>query len=459
MRKLQNLSIFILLIYIISCKETIVQEVDPRFYNDSFHGSIIGKIVQNESGAVVTVSQIDSIASTSVSPEDGSFRLENLPIGNYDLKIVADNYRIYSLYNVKVEGAGTTYLGEIDLSEIPDLVSSHYPQDEEEIVYNNRDRRLTLSILFTRPMDRESVEEAFSTNPPSEGIFHWGQYSRQPSEVYFTDMYGDWGYIPEATISTYSKITAFSYQMAQKDSHVDTTYHVMLSTAAKDTAGNHLRFPLEYSFSTIQSSTTIYGIQTSPYHGDIEVNLISSGGIQITFPRNMNQSLTENAISVTPDVDHLFIWPAYNQLTIYTGGVFLADTIYNITIDSTAEDLDGVKLGKIFDFSFETASVQLTNTYPRNGELFVNYDDPYIRLYFNTFMKKSSVENAFKIVPFINGSFEWSSSTSKTSIRFNPSGNFLPNTKYTVSIASTAEDLFGSKMKSPYSFSFITRPE
>ena len=450
------------MIIFLGCEETHITEVDPRLYNDAFHGSITGKVLQKESAARVSVCQVDTVATTDINKEDGSFLIENLPIGNYDLSIEAENYRIYRLYNVKVEGAGTTYIGQIDLSTVPDLVSGHYPPDKGEIVYNNRFQRLTISILFTQPMDRESVEQAFSTDPPSEGIFYWGTYSQEPNYIYFANEDRTAGFVPEATITTYSKITSFSYKMAQKDSYTDTTYKVILSQAAHDTAGNHLRFPLEFSFSTVQSASTIYGIQTTPSHGDIDVELLSYDGIQVTFPRNMDSASTEAAISITPDMEEIFIWPDWNDLTIYTGGVYLAETEYSIYIDSTAEDLDGNRLGEPFEFSFTTAAVSLTNTTPRNGELFVDYSDLYITMYFNTYMIKSTVESAFSINPHVNGTFVWGTkynSSSKTIISFRPSQNLAPNSKYTVTLDNTAQDLFGSKLKVPYTFAFITRPE
>jgi hypothetical protein len=253
--------------------------------------------------------------------------------------------------------------------------------------------------------------------------------------------------------------------MAQKDSHVDTTYQVTLSTAAKDTAGNQLRFPLEFSFSTIQSSSTLNGIQTSPYHGDVDVKLINHNGIQLTFPRNMDQSSTEAAISIEPAGDVIFIWPAYNSLTIYTGGIFLAETTYNIVVDETAKDLDGNLMEHPFSFSFTTAPVRVRSTYPRNGQLFVDPDDA-ITMYFNTYILKSSVESvesAFQITPEIPGTFKWGTrsynSDDKTAITFIPSTNFKINTKYTVTIGTEAKDMFGSHIKQPYTFAFITRPE
>lgn len=453
MKKLWWLSLIILF----SMCEKNIYEADPRLFNDAMHGNIVGKVVQVSSEALVVVSQVNAIDSVKIS-NDGSFVIPQLPIGNYDLKIKADNYRIYKMCNVMVQGAGNTYVGQIDLSTVPDLVSSHYPEDKEEIVYNNNFYRLTISITFTQPMDRESVEKAFSTYPPTEGIFHWGQYSEAPSQRYYTgNTTESWGYDKSATITTYSKITGFSYQVAQKDCFTDTTYTVTLATSAKDTAGNFLRFPLTYSFSTVQSSSTQNAILTSPSHGDINVALISYNGINITFPRNMDKTSTENAISVTPATDKTFIWSKDNSVTIYTGGAFYADATYKINIDSTAEDLDGVKLGEPFSFSFTTAPVSISNTSPRNGELFISPTSG-IDLYFNTYVIKSSVTEAFSISPAINGTIDWYYD-SKTNLRFTPSSSFSYNTKYTVTIGTGVKDIFDSNMKEPYVFSFIIRPE
>jgi len=440
-----------------ACEQNYYYEADPRFFNDAMHGNIVGKVIQTNSKAMVIASQVNPVDSLVIKPSDGSFEINDLPIGNYDLIIKAKNYRIYKRCNVLIQGGGTTYIGEVDLSTVPDLIASHYPEDRGEVVYNNRYSRLTISMTFTQPMDRESVEEAFSTEPPTEGIFYWGQYSTAPYWIYFKDAMGYEGFDAGATITTYSKITSFSYQVAQKDSYIDTTYNVKLSTMAKDTSGNHLRFPLEFSFRTIQSSSSINGIQTIPYHGDVDVSLISNSGIQIVFPRNMNQKSTEEAINVIPESDIIFIWPQKNTLKIYTGGVFRADTKYTIIIDSVAKDLDDNKLGNPFSFYFNTAPVGVSYTSPINGELFVSPStDIYIA--FNTYMVKTSVQNAITISPYVAGTLDWSND-SKTVMEFDPSESLKYNTKYTITIEKNATDIFGSNLKEAYTFSFITRPE
>ena len=166
---------------------------------------------------------------------------------------------------------------------------------------------------------------------------------------------------------------------------------------------------------------------------------------------------TENAINFSPPSEVIYIWPRYNQLTIYTGGVLHADNDYTVTIDSTAMDMDGISLGSQFTFSFHTASVNITSSSPRNGEVYVSANSP-IYLYFNTYMLKSSVQSAFSISPNISGSLDWYNN-SKTTMRFSPSQNLQYNTKYTVTIGTQAKDIFGSALKEPYTFSFIVRPE
>ena len=462
MKSKYYLFVFLATIFI-GCEEKIIFNDDPRLYNDAYHGDIVGKILQTGLAATVIINQEVPIDSTEVNLEDGTFRLENLPIGNYDLTIRTENYRTYTRCNVIVEGAGTTYIGEVDLSTVPDLVSYHYPDDLDEIVFNNQSSRVSVSIAFTQPMDRESVEDAFSTDPSSEGIFNWGNYIYIPRDeddkMYDADAWGGSG----ATITTFSKISSFTYVLAQKDSYPDTTYHVTLSTAAQDTAGNHLRFPLKFSFSTVQSASTLQGVQTMPSHGDIDVGLISYNGIQITFPRNMNQPSTESAITMIPDIGRIYIWSDKNHLTIYTGGPYIAETAYEIEIGGEAEDLDGISLGEPFTFSFTTDVVKVDRTYPRNGELFVSFNDPYITLWFNTYMVKSTVEKAFSITPEVSGTFKWgikdSSNESDTSITFIPSGSLKQNSKYTVTVNTNAEDLYGTKLHEPYTFSFVTKPE
>ncbi len=472
--------IFLMLLVLGALVAGCTKEVERIFYADPQNpdgnlngnangaGSIVGIVRPKTSAAKVLVRQATPIDSTLIDPGSGAFRLNNLGVGNYDVIISAINYGTRHLRNVSVLSGGVTYVGEIQLSTMPDLIDAHFPEDNGELVFNRRFDRLAISIAFTKPMDRASVEAAFSTNPPSEGVFYWGEYIyRLPPNYYFNPTsetaFADYrDNNVGARITTYKKIGAFTYMMAKKDSYTDTTYTVTLSTAAHDTGGTHLKFPLQFRFSTVQSAVTQNAILTDPQHGDIDVELIRHNGIRLTFPRRMDPISTEAALSMTPNTERILIWPEGNQLLIYTGGPLLAETQYVIRIDGSARDLDGVPLGERFEFSFQTRPVEVTGTSPSKGELFVQLN-PNISMTFDTYMVKSTVEAAFAMTPAVAGQFVYGypngNGEPRNMISFIPSASLRPNTKYTVNLSTVAQDLYGTRLKTPYSFAFVTRPE
>ncbi len=357
MKTYQLIIIFVFFIFS-GCKETIIEstsEIPKEFTNDLLHADLIGKVIQKGSKAKVIISQVEAIDSTEISPVDGSFSFSNLRAGNYNITIHAENYRIYTKENYMLQGGSIIYLGDIELSTVPDLIDSFYPDDRGEVVYDWRYGRITVSILFTKPMDRESVEKAFSVEPAVEGVFNWGNYTQAPVESWFADSKG---YNAGATITTYSKVTSMTYAFAKKDSYTDKEYTVTINKTAKDTAGNFLRFPFQFSFKTVQSYTTQNGILTDPVHGDINVSPLNYNysGITVTFPRRMDKSSVELSTQVTPPMNTIFLWPDENILRIYTGGPLLSDTTITVSIAKTAKDKDGTALGQNFLFSFRTAA-------------------------------------------------------------------------------------------------------
>ncbi|PIP77809.1 MAG: hypothetical protein COW85_07060 [Ignavibacteria bacterium CG22_combo_CG10-13_8_21_14_all_37_15] len=450
-----------LALFFFGCKETIVQEQLPKEYtNDLLHADLVGKVIQKNSKATVIVSQVMPIDSVEINPIDGSFTFRDLRKGNYDVTIRADNYRIYSKANVMLDGGSIVYFGEIDLSSVPDLVESFYPENNGEIVYDWRYGRISVSILFTHPMDRESVEKAFSVEPAVEGIFYWGSYTQAPMYGFFAD--AKTGFDNGATITTFSKVTSMTYSFARKDSYPDTAYTVTIGTTAKDTAGNFLRFPLNFKFKTVQSYSTQNGILTNPVHGDVDVSPLNYNysGITVTFPRRMNKSSVEGSTQVSPQMNTIFLWPEENVLRIYTGGPFLSDTTITVTIDKSAKDKDGIEIGLTFTFSFRTAALNIENTSPNNGQLFVTPTEPF-RINFNNYVTLSSAKTAISISPQASGTISYGGYypyEQMNQIIFTPGSALQANTKYTVTIASTVTDMYGNKMKLPYSFSFVTRP-
>jgi hypothetical protein len=462
MKRLSIYLVFVVLFF--GCQDKIVEynyDSEKIYHNDLLHGDLLGRVLQKESGAMVIVSQLGPVDSIAINSVDGSFAFRDLRAGNYDLTILSSNYRIYDRKNVLITGGAILYLGDIDLSKIPELISNTYPNDKEEIVYDWRYGRISVSITFTQPMDRESVERAFSTSPASEGVFIWGQYTWLPySTVYYSDAAIGARAESGATITTYSKVSSFTYVLAKKDCYSDTNYTITLTTEAKDTAGNHLRFPLSFTFRTVQSYTTIYGIQSTPMFGDEEVSPINYSGIRITFPRRMEPSSTESATTISPDMNKIFLWPEENVLLIYPGGPFLADTTISVHIAATALDKDGIALGKDYDLWFRTAAFAVSNVYPQNAQLFVA-PSQQINITFNSYVKLATAQSGIQISPNVAGSFSYSGTypyENPQTVIFTPSSGMATNTKYTVTISTNVLDMYDTRLKQPYVFSFVTRP-
>ncbi len=465
MRKQFRILTIFSLLAMITCTKEVEKIIYPEGDPTATTGSIVGLVIQKDSNAKIKVRQATVIDSTFINPLDGQFRIDNLPVGNYDVSIKASNYGTRWIRNVMVPAGGVTYVGEISLSRVPDLVEAFYPEDKAEIVFNRRWSQLSISISFTTSMDRESVEQAFSTDPPSEGVFYWGAFASVPTPRYFWDE-NTWAKTandPGAVITTYSKVKAFTYRMAQKDCYTDTTYTITLAMTAKDTADNPLEFPLQFQFSTVQSAQTQNAILTQPEHGAIYVDPLDNSSIFMTFPRRMDQVSVENSITITPESNVIFLWPAGNVMKIYTGGPLVCESLYQIHLPETALDLDGIALGDPFDFSFETAPVAVENVSPQSGEIFVSRNSK-IRFTFNTYMILSSVKDAFSIIPGMSGTFirgydEYNNGQPKDVITFIPSNLYTSNTKYTVTLSTSAYDLHGTHLKEAYSFAFVTEPE
>jgi len=442
-----------LLLLLLSCTKEIERII---YQDDPDYGKIVGIVVEKDSQAKVYVRQALFIDSTSIDPQNGAFEIDSLQAGNYDVLIIAPGYGTFKSSNVFVFANSVAYVGKISLPRLPDLIHSHFPDNQAEIPISSY-TTLSIIINFTRPMDRQSVQNAFATVPASEGTFHWSQSIYNPNQWWYWDRWaGNEPAIPvelPAEISTFTHIRCMQYVMRKADTVPDVNYTVILSTIACDSAGNPLSFPLEFSFRTIESTYTQTSILTDPENGAENVGLSNNHSIYIMFPKRMNERSVEQAISMIPNTDVIFLWPAPTKLKIYTGGPLKADTTYIITIDTTAHDLDGVHLTEPFRSLFSTEPVRITGSNPQNGEVFVELQ-PKIYLYFNTYMIASTLPGAFTITPSVNGTFNWESNSR---VYFLPNQNLQPYTKYKIEVKTTVKDYWSTPLKEPYSFSFATK--
>jgi hypothetical protein len=195
-----------------------------------------------------------------------------------------------------------------------------------------------------------------------------------------------------------------------------------------------------------------------PVDGAVDVRL--QDRITIVFRDQMNPSSVENAFHVEPEVDGNFYWSGGGkamQLQFIPLNLFAVSTTYRVTLDTTASDVDGIKLSAPYRFSFTTESIRI-QTYPQNKETWVDPSTP-IYIYFNTPMDEESVVLAFKMVDSnfhdVTGKFDWGY---LQNLAFLPDTSLAFGETYTVTIDTNAKALSGGSLEEPYNFWFKTRP-
>jgi hypothetical protein len=418
--------------------------------------------------------------------------------------------------NLVIEDGKTYNIGYLVLAKrnrafndsIPS-VNDHFPKDKAEQIYlppdeyNKGSARLFVSVSFDRPMNRESVEKALSIVPKMEGgYFEWYQNSRTFSSGSNTVAWTGSTYqdtakairfsestvafdqvqspsLPTTEITTYSIAKSFTFYFPRSGCRTDTTYTIKIAHDAVDTAGTALDTALEFSFSTIQSAVAYSGIEMVPHDGDDWVDLLAPSGIKLTFPRRMNRASTEANLRINVLKDPVFLWTDYNHLTLYTGGIFIPDTQYTITIDSAALDLDGKPIGTTQSLSFLTSPIRVTDCSPQQAAMGVRTDTRLI-LTFNTDVDRTSFTAVTSLVSRDNDTVQclinnnWSCAKWATcypictdcidttftlnQMLFVPEKELKHNMRYTFHLKPGAKELGGYAMKSEYTLQFNTMP-
>ena len=464
---------------------------------------IAGKILGSGSNTVVYLEQGRPVDSTTVDASDGYFSFTDIGPGTYRFRIVSDGLDEFAAI-VKVEPGRAYEFGNVILVHTDDdtipSVFDNTPEDNAEIIYTPPDKynegsaRISLSVSFDRPMDRESVEDALTIEPEVDGgYFVWYQNTKSYGQAagYDAGTRVEWAmdatndmlaesyavgasppsYVPSAEITTYSIAKSFTYYFPKAGCFTDTTYVVKISTDAVDTAGTPLDSAFEITFKTVQSAVAYGDIQMTPHDRDDWVSPLAPNGIKLVFPRRMNENSVSNNTTVNLVDDPIFLWHDYNEVTIYTGGQFVPETTYVVTIGADAEDLGGEPLGEDKVLSFSTEPIRVKSTSPVRGALGVNVDINII-LAFNTNVDRTTFGSRCALVSrdgdtascTYNNDFRCVNTYCRDTlyyldkIRVDPVSDLKRNTLYTLYMESGAEDLLGYPCKTDYTLEFVTIP-
>lgn len=267
---------------------------------------------------------------------------------------------------------------------------------------------------------------------------------------------------PVAGVVTYSGVTAtFSPTVLLKTS---SKYTAFITTGAKDLAGNAMIENYVWSFTTGASTDVIAPtvISTDPF--DTESGVILNKKIFAKFSEVMDSSsintstflLKAGTTSITGKVSYA------GNTAVFSPSVNLtANTSYTATITSGARDLGGNALANEYVWTFTTGAstdaIKPTVIATDPVNLAVNVAlNKKITATFSEVMNAQTINSlTFSLkqggIP-IAGIVSYSGTTAV----FSPSTSLMPNTLYTATITTGAEDLAGNSIVSDYTWSFTT---
>ncbi|MBE7439211.1 MAG: Ig-like domain-containing protein [Spirochaetales bacterium] len=194
-----------------------------------------------------------------------------------------------------------------------------------------------ITIHFSKSMNRNATQSAFSIAPTAAGTFSWNADSNQ---LTFTpDSLFIFGQRYDITISSsavsqqeenIATAVAGSFVAGSLDTTAPTVTNIAFERAQSVSADGCVAPPNDILLAAAGASTT-------------EVCLVTP--IVITFDEDMNQTATSTATTFSPSITANYAWAAANQLQITPlGSGFAPNVNYSLKVSTSATDLAGNQL-------------------------------------------------------------------------------------------------------------------
>lgn len=314
--------------------------------------------------------------------------------------------RLYLRVNADVEGRANL-VDSVQIMTIAAESNSDKPKVKD---YSPRDGATGVSldteikISFSKKMDTESAENAFSITPKVDGGFSWSEID------------------DVLTFTLDAPLTPLK------------AFEVTVSTDAKDVSGYSMADPFSFTFTTEDYTAPDMEIQGGPTETDERDTLsITVGGIGVYGYR---YSLDGGDWSQAAEIS------APLELTGLTDG---EHTLKIKVLDGKSDWINTQELS----WTVMTPP-RIVSKFPRGK----SQTTEKIVVDFSEAMNTESVKSALKISPAAPGVITWNDE--KTKMTYTPDSPLNPDSNYTVTIGTGARDQAGNALSELHSWSFTT---
>jgi hypothetical protein len=392
--------------------------------------AIVGRVISAEVGIEVAAWQAHLVKST-IADSAGYFVLDGLPVGLFELRLLAPSGKNLVISNVLVEADHTTSLKEIWLSPLSWPLYDVYPHDSTRGV---QPLSLYIRIMSTAQLDLLSL----------------------PSSVHFVPaLQGTWNF------STRSSSTASYYYdfVATSALDVATRYTLAIGSTLATAGGQLWGDSLNLVFFT--DSLRLLGLQTSPYSGSSV--MLFQPRRDFSFYARFNALVNPDSLNVattfTPPIEGVWLRePSASAGMLkffHTGSVGLrAEQTYVVHMDGDVALVGSSTASDDLSASFQTQPVQVIASSPGQGEGF-GCASCGIDLRFNSEMDTTSVASAFSLQTLagspVTGTLQ---SGDLDRVYFHPDSMLTVGEVYVARLSTIATNLWGDRLKEPFALYF-----
>lgn len=282
----------------------------------------------------------------------------------------------------------------------------------------------SIEISFSEPIDPGSATDAVVLDPPAEGTVSWSG-----STLIFT---------PNAPLE------------------LATEYTVTVAPGVEDSAGNEMTEPPDPFVFVTTDRPVLAGSEPADGDEDVPVDAV----IALEFSGLMDTASVEEAIEVSPEIDHELRWSG-ERLEIVPDGALEPATEYVVTLTTAATDAAGVALADAVRIGFRTVAPGLAaeGLVPADG---TNGVSPHTSIAITLDREvdpESIADDLLAVDPDVSGTIELVAEADQASrrlLRFTPSAPLPPNTTVLVTLEAGLIAADGGRMAEPVTWSFTT---
>ncbi len=297
-----------------------------------------------------------------------------------------------------------------------------YPPNIVESVASRAPLDAVVRLRFDEPMERRSVESAFSISPSVPGDLTW-----EGLTLVFTPA-GDLDY--------------------------DTLYTLRIATTARDLGGNTMASEWVSTFRTVRDTEPPRVLSWHPAMSATDVSLVAN--VTLSFTEDVDPASLAGALLTEPPVSWDQVWDGA-VVTLEPRHPLEEGTNYTLTVTTDLVDVRGNPLAAPFELVFLTAgssdrvAPSLLSTYPSPGSRLS--PDGSVQLTFSEPMNRTSVEAGILVSPAATGVASWEGDVLSLSFEGLEDGLV-----YTVNLAPTVTDLAGNPTGAPYVLRYVVAP-